>query len=35
MTNIYLDSVSYVFPVLLSGILSWELHTGGLAGHFG
>jgi len=34
-TVIYLDSVSYVFHVCPSEILSWEIHAGGLAGHFG
>jgi len=34
-TVIYSDSVSYVFPARPSEILSWEIHVGGLAGHFG
>ena len=34
-TVIYLDSVSYVFPARPSWIFSWEIHAGGLAGHFG
>ena len=34
-TVIYSDSVSYVFPTHPSGIFSWEVHAGGLAGHFG
>ena len=34
-TVIYSDFVSYVFPARSSGILSWEVHVGGLAGHFG
>ena len=31
-TVIYSDFISYVFPVRPSGILSWEIHAGGLAG---
>ena len=34
-TVIYSDSVSYVFPARSSEILSWGIHIGGLAGHFG
>ena len=34
-TDIYLDFVSYVFSVRPSETLSWEVHAGGLTGHFG
>ena len=34
--DIYLNSISFIFPVRLSGIsLSWKVHAGGVAGHFG
>ena len=33
-TVICSDSVSYVFLICPLGILSWEMHAGGLAGHF-
>ena len=34
--DIYSDSVRFIFPVRLSGIsLSWKVHAGGVAGHFG
>ena len=33
-TVIYSDSVRYVFAACPSGIFSWEVHAGGLVGHF-